>query len=50
LIRFAESLLREHRAEARCDLVGFEKVDPYLNPLRDDPRFQEVLKKAGFPE
>jgi serine/threonine protein kinase/Tfp pilus assembly protein PilF len=26
------------------------KVDPYMNPLRDDPRFQEVLKKAGFPE
>ncbi len=24
------------------------KVDPYMNPLRDDPRFQEVLKKAGF--
>ena len=26
------------------------KIDPYMNPLRDDPRFQEVLKKAGFPE
>jgi eukaryotic-like serine/threonine-protein kinase len=26
------------------------KVDPYMNPLRDDPRFQELLKKAGFPE
>jgi serine/threonine-protein kinase len=26
------------------------KVDPYMNPLRDDARFQEVLKKAGFPE
>jgi TolB-like protein/Tfp pilus assembly protein PilF len=26
------------------------KVDPYMNSLRDDPRFQEVLKKAGFPE
>jgi adenylate cyclase len=26
------------------------KVDPYMDPLRDDPRFQEVLKKAGFPE
>jgi TolB-like protein/Tfp pilus assembly protein PilF len=25
-------------------------VDPYMNPLRDDPRFQEVLKKAGFSE
>ena len=26
------------------------KVDPYMNQLRNDPRFQEVLKKAGFPE
>ena len=26
------------------------KVDPYMDPLRDDPRFQEVLKKAGFRE
>ena len=26
------------------------KVDPYMDPLRDDPRFKEVLKKAGFPE
>jgi hypothetical protein len=25
LIRFAESLLREQRAEARCDLVGLKK-------------------------
>lgn len=25
-------------------------VDPYMDPLRDDPRFKEVLKKAGFPE
>ena len=26
------------------------KVDPYMDSLRDDPRFQEVLKKSGFPE
>jgi len=26
------------------------KFDPYMDPLRDDPRFQEVLKKAGFPQ
>jgi len=30
--------------------TAWMKVDPYMNPLRDDPRFQEVPKKAGFPE
>jgi tetratricopeptide (TPR) repeat protein len=26
------------------------KVDPFMDPLRDDPRFKEVMKKVGFPE
>ncbi|MFN0280328.1 MAG: tetratricopeptide repeat protein [Pyrinomonadaceae bacterium] len=26
------------------------KVDPFMDPLRDDPRFKEVTKTAGFPE
>jgi hypothetical protein len=26
------------------------KVDAFMDPLRDDPRFQEVLRKAGFRE
>jgi serine/threonine protein kinase/tetratricopeptide (TPR) repeat protein len=36
--------------ETKDQHTGQMKVDPYMNPLRDDPRFREVLKKAGFPE
>lgn len=36
--------------ETKDQHTGQMKVDPYMNPLRDDPRFQKVLKKAGFPE
>jgi adenylate cyclase len=30
--------------------TAWMKVDPFMDPLRDDPRFKEVMKKAGFPE
>ena len=30
-------------------LVGFLKIDPFMKPLRDDPRFQPLLKRVGFP-
>jgi serine/threonine protein kinase/Tfp pilus assembly protein PilF len=36
--------------ETKDQHTGQMKVDPYMDPLRDDPRLQEVLKKAGFPE
>jgi tetratricopeptide (TPR) repeat protein len=35
--------------ERSIDLV-LAKVDPRLDPLRDDPRFQELVKKVGIPQ
>jgi serine/threonine protein kinase/tetratricopeptide (TPR) repeat protein len=32
------------------NFVGYFKIDPQLNPLRDDPRFTALLKKSGFPQ
>ncbi len=36
--------------ETKDQHTAWMKVDPFTDPLRDDPRFREVLKKAGFPE
>ena len=36
--------------ETRDQHTSWMKVDPFMDPLRNDPRFEEVLKKAGFPE
>jgi eukaryotic-like serine/threonine-protein kinase len=36
--------------ETKDQHTGQMKVDPYMDPLRDDPGFKEMLKKAGFPE
>lgn len=36
--------------ETKDQHTAWMKVDPYMDPLRDDLRFPEVLKKVGFPE
>ena len=33
---------------SHSNFVGYFKIDPQLNPLRDDPRFKVLLKKSGF--
>ena len=30
--------------------TAWMKADPFMDPLREDPRFKEALKKAGFTE
>lgn len=43
----------KHLAEAireRCGWVVFVKVLPWLEPLRTDPRFQEMIRQINFPQ
>ena len=34
----------------RDALLLYIKIDPRMDPLRSDPRFQELLKSMRFPE
>jgi len=36
--------------EERNPMLAFLKVDPILDPLRSDPRFQELVRKMNFPD
>lgn len=40
----------EHAYGIRSNLMLNLKVDPSLDPVRADPRFQELLRKMNFPE
>ncbi len=36
--------------ENRLSSLLWLKVEPQVDPLHDDPRFQQLLKRVGFPD
>jgi tetratricopeptide (TPR) repeat protein len=44
-LQWLQKAYKDHEAE-----VYWLKVDPMFKPLHNDPRFQNLLKKIGFPE
>ncbi len=40
----------ERAYEEREPTLLTAKIDPSLDPLRSDPRFQDLLRRIGFPE
>ncbi len=40
----------ERAYEERDPTLLAAKTDPHMDPLRSDPRFQDLLRRIGFPE
>jgi hypothetical protein len=38
------------RADGLEYLLLYVKIDPRLDPLRDDPRLNELIRRMRFPE
>ena len=41
--------LRRGVAE-QCDCLVWLKTEPWIDPLRVDPRYAELVKRVGFPD
>jgi hypothetical protein len=39
----------ERSYNERSNNMAYLLVEPHYDPVRDDPRFQQVLRKIGFP-
>ena len=42
--------LLEQAYEENSWFLAFMQAEPWLDPLRDDPRFDQIMEKMGFPE
>jgi serine/threonine-protein kinase len=40
----------ERACQDRNGMMAFLQVEPRFDPLRDDPRFQDLLRRMNFPE
>jgi tetratricopeptide (TPR) repeat protein len=36
--------------QEQCDCLVWLKIEPWLDPLRIDPRYADLVKRVGFPE
>ncbi len=39
----------ENAYKERGGYLDLLKVDPWYDPIRDDPRFQDLLRRMNFP-
>lgn len=40
----------ERAYQERSNGIAYLAVDPYLEPLRADPRYRDIMRRAGLPE
>jgi hypothetical protein len=40
----------EHAYQEQSNILQFLKVHPFFDPLRDDPRFKDLLHRVGLDQ